>query len=40
MRWPTSEEFLVIGVVILGLVLFEMGPKLLNVLKNRRKSDS
>jgi hypothetical protein len=36
-RWPTKEEFIVIAVVFVGLVLFEMGPKVLNLLKKKNK---
>lgn len=36
----TETEWVVIGTVFLGLFLFEMGPKLLNFIKNRRGSKS
>lgn len=32
----TQDEWLVIAVVVLGLAAFELGPKLLNFIKNRR----
>lgn len=30
-------EWIVIGAVLLGLVLFEAGPKILNYKKNKKK---
>lgn len=32
-----STEWVVIGAVLLGLVLFEAGPKLLNFKKKKKK---
>ena len=32
----SMDEWIVIAAVILGLFVFEMGPKLLNIVKNRR----
>lgn len=32
----SKDEWIVVAVVILGLFVFESGPKLLNFIKNRR----
>jgi len=36
----SSEEWLVMGTVIIGLFLFESGPKLLKIIQEKRANRS
>lgn len=39
--WDIKEgEWVVVAVVIAGLFLFEAGPKLLNLIKKKRSSET
>jgi hypothetical protein len=35
----TKDEWIVVGLVFLGLVLFETFPKILNALRSRREGN-